>query len=55
MSSAPIPEEDIQDRTSDSEGAWGEAPARKVNGGPADDNEREDEPDADDGGDSSGG
>jgi hypothetical protein len=55
MSSTPIPEEDIQDRTSDSEGPWGEAVAHKMNGGPPDDNEHQDEPDADDGGDSSGG
>lgn len=49
MSSAPIPEEDIQDRTSDSEGSWGESAVRKTTGGSPDDDRDESEPYADDG------
>jgi hypothetical protein len=35
MSSTPIPDEDDQDRTSDSEGSWSSA-GGKMNGGPPD-------------------
>ncbi len=59
MSSTPIPEEDDQDRNSDSEGSWssggrkmngGPPDTSKMNGGPHQDDKEKDEDKPDDGG-----
>ena len=59
MSSTPIPDEDDQDRTSDSEGSWSSA-GGKMNGGPPDTGKmnggpHEDAAEPDDGGSGSSG
>ncbi|MFY9664373.1 MAG: hypothetical protein WAL67_05640 [Candidatus Cybelea sp.] len=64
MSSTPIPDEDDQDRTSDSEGSWSSAGGKmnggppdtgKMNGGPHEDDKEEDAAEPDDGGNGSSG